>query len=310
MSKKIMSGELRGTLLGIVSAVIGGICPIYWKQIKVIDSAVILLYRVVLACIFTFIVCLVRYKWSGIIEPLKRKGAVLRFFLTGMVMVVNWGVYVWAVNAGFIVQTSIGYFMAPLLVGLIGMVVYHEAVVRHKIIALLIVLVGTIALIIAYGEFPTIAFAVALSYAVYTSAQKNAHVSGVQAMFYQTLLVSPIFICILLYVELTGQGAFAVASTSELFILSFAGIVTVTPLILLLNGINTASLIVMGLTNYLGDTISMLIGIFVYGETISIPQLGGLSIIWVGIGLYTVGEMERSKHSGKNNGKNVIENDK
>lgn len=291
-------GELRGTVLGIIAAILGGVCPIYWRQLKAIDSVVILFYRVVLACLFTFIVCLIRYKWKGLIQPLRRKGAILRFFLTGVVMVTNWGLYVWAVNAGYIVQSSIGYFIVPLLVGLIGMVVYKEPVTGHKIKALLIVVAGTVVLIIAYGEFPTIAFAVALSYAVYTSAQKKANVSGIQAMFYQTLLVSPLFVAAIIYVETTGRGALAVAGSMQLFLLSFAGIVTATPLILLLDGINTASLIVMGLTNYLGVTISMLLGIFVYGETVTLGQLGGLSIIWAGLAVYTVGGF-KSDRPGK-----------
>lgn len=292
--EKNRKNELRGTLLGIAAAILGGICPIYWRQLRDISSIVILFYRVVLVCACTFLLCLAIYKWDGLIKPLREKGAIGHFLLTGVVMVTNWGLYVWAVNAGYIVQTSIGYFMVPLFVCLIGMLVYHEPVDRYKIIALITVFVGTVVLVIAYGEFPTVAFAVSISYSVYTSAQKKAHVSGILAMFYQTLFVLPVFLAAVIYVELTGQGALASASGQQLFLLSFAGIVTALPLILLLDGINCASLILMGLTNYLGDTISLLIGVFVYGEELTRSQLGGLLIIWAGIVIYTAGTGKRT----------------
>lgn len=280
---------VKGSLLGILSAVLGGICPIYWRQIDVIPPVVILFYRVVLVCVFTFLVSYFRYGWEGIVLPLRRKGAIKRFTLTGIVMVSNWGIYVWAVNSGYIVQTSIGYFIVPIMVCVIGMAVFHEKVSRQEMCGLVIVLLGVAALVAAYGEFPTIAFAVALTYASYTSAQKGAHVSGILAMFYQTLFLAPFFLAAIFLAELNGYGAFAVASPFQLLLLSFAGVVTAMPLILLLDGINCAPLIIMGLTNYIGDSISLLIGVLVYHETVTLPQLGAMCIVWVGIAVFTIG---------------------
>lgn len=254
-----------------------------------IYPVVILFYRVVLVCAFTFLFSLFRYGWRGILLPLRRKGAVRRFTLTGVVMVSNWGIYVWAVNSGHIVQTSIGYFIVPIMVCVIGMIVFHETVNRQEMRGLIIVALGVVALIAAYGEFPTIAFAVVLTYSTYTSAQKSVHVSGILAMFYQTLFLSPFFLAAICLVEFTGRGAFAAASPFQLFLLSFAGAVTAIPLILLLEGINRAPLIIMGLTNYIGDGISMLIGVLIYHETVTPPQLGAMCMIWVGIAVFTTG---------------------
>ncbi|WP_432352807.1 EamA family transporter RarD [Anaerotruncus rubiinfantis] len=288
-------GEIKGTVLGLVSAIIGGVCPVYWKQIKVINSAVILCYRVVLVCVCMFLICLLLYGWEQTISPLRRKGAVRRFLITGTIMVSNWGVYVWSVNSGHIIQASIGYYIMPLIVCLIGMIIFHEPVTKNKVWGLAIVTFGVVALVFAYGEFPTIALAVAVTYATYTSAQKGVRVTGIQAMFYQTLLVAPPFLVAIIYLELSGQGAFAVASNTQLFILSFAGIVTALPLVLMLDGINCASLIIMGLTNYLGDTVSLLIGVYVYKERMDLPQLMALSVIWIGIAVYTVGSIRSAK---------------
>lgn len=289
---------VKGSLLGILSAVIGGVCPIYWRQIDVIHPVVILFYRVVLVCAFTFLVSVFRYGWEGVISPLRRKGAIKRFVLTGVIMVSNWGIYVWAVNSGYIVQTSIGYFMVPIMVCIIGMAVFREAVNRKELCGLVVVVAGAAALIAAYQEFPTIAFGVALTYSSYTSAQKTAHVSGILAMFYQTLFLAPFFLTAILFVELSGKGAFSVASPFQLLLLSFAGVVTAMPLILLLDGINYAPLIIMGLTNYVGDTISLLIGVLVYHETVTPPQLCAMCIIWVGIAIFTFGGII-SKKQGK-----------
>ena len=125
-------GEIKGTVLGLVSAIIGGVCPVYWKQIKVINSAVILCYRVVLVCVCMFLICLLLYGWEQTISPLRRKGAVRRFLITGTIMVSNWGVYVWSVNSGHIIQASIGYYIMPLIVCLIGMIIFHEPVTKIK----------------------------------------------------------------------------------------------------------------------------------------------------------------------------------
>lgn len=280
---------VKGSLLGILSAVIGGVCPIYWRQIDVIHPVVILFYRVVLVCGFTFFVSVFRHGWKGVILPLQRKGAVKRFTLTGTIMVSNWGIYVWAVNSGYIVQTSIGYFIVPIMVCIIGIVIFHETVNRKELCGLAVVVLGADALIAAYQEFPTIAFAVALTYSSYTSAQKTAHVSGILAMFYQTLFLAPFFLAAILFVECSGQGAFSVVSPFQLLLLSFAGVVTAMPLILLLDGINYAPLIIMGLTNYVGDTISLLIGVLVYHEKVTLPQLCAMCIIWAGIAIFTAG---------------------
>lgn len=280
---------VKGSLLGILSAVIGGVCPIYWRQIDVIHPVVILFYRVVLVCIFTFLVSVFRHGWEGVLSPLRRKGAIKRFTLTGIIMVSNWGIYVWAVNSGYIVQTSIGYFMVPIMVCIIGVAVFHETVNRKEMCGLAVVILGAAALIAAYREFPTIAFGVALTYSSYTSAQKTAHVSGILAMFYQTLFLSPFFLAAILFVEFSGRGAFSVAYPPQLFLLSFAGIVTAMPLILVLDGINYAPLIIMGLTNYVGDTISLLIGVLVYHERVTPSQLCAMCIIWIGIAIFTFG---------------------
>lgn len=293
--------EVKGSLLGILSAVIGGVCPVYWRQIDAIHPVVILFYRVVLVCAFTFLVSVLRYGWEGVIAPLRRKGAVRRFALTGVVMVSNWGVYVWAVNSGHIVQTSIGYFIVPIMVCLIGIVVFHEKVNRQERWGLAIVGLGVAALVAAYGEFPAIAFAVALTYSSYTSAQKTAHVSGILAMFYQTLFLAPFFLAAVLAVELTGRGAFAVASPMQLLLLSFAGVVTAMPLILLLNGINCAPLVIMGLTSYIGNAITMLIGLLVYHETVTPAQLSALCVVWVGIAVFTAGGVCLKKQNKERN---------
>jgi len=169
------------------------------------------------------------------------------------------------------------------------MIFFKEKVERYKIVGLIIVALGTVALVIAYGEIPTIALGVALTYSTYTSVQKLNHVTGIQAMFYQTLFVMPLALAGIVYVECTGQGAIAVANGTQLLLLSLAGIVTALPLILVLEGINRAPLILMGLTNYAGDTLTMLIGIFIYGEVISGSELSAMTLVWIGIAIFALG---------------------
>ena len=169
-----------GMACAILCALVWGVLPIYWKALDPIDSLVIIFYRIVLTCIIVFIASLAVYKWKGILEPLKKKGAAFVFFAAGCIISVNWGLYIWMVNAGFIIQTSIGYYIEPLMVCVFGILFFKEKPERYKIAAILLALLY--ASCFSYGQIPVLALVLALAFATYAALKRSSR-SALLALF-------------------------------------------------------------------------------------------------------------------------------
>lgn len=288
-----------GMICAVACAVIWGILPIYWKSLESINSFVIIFYRLVLAFIFVAVICLIKYKPKGILEPLKKKGAVRVFFFAGFVITINWSTYIWAVNAGFIIQTSIGYYIEPLFVAMMGLVIFHEKLNKYKVIAIILAAIGVCVMIISFGQPPTIALILAVSFATYAGIKKKLQAPALLALLYETGLMLPIIIPLIIYMEVTGRGAFATADTHHLIILAFAGVLTATPLLLFGLAANRISIISLGLTEYISPSLNLLLGIFVYNEHFDHIQFIGFVILWIGLAVFTVGEIRGPSSGGE-----------
>ena len=295
----IRENEKKQTRIGILcavsSALIWGALPIYWKSIESLNSLSIMFYRVILAFVIVFIVCLIVYGPKKIVEPLKDKKTIAAFFFAGLTISLNWGLYIWAVNSEHIIQTSIGYYINPLFVAAMGVIIFHEKVSKHKIGSLLIAIVGVCIMIVSYGQIPTVALVLAVSFTIYTGIKKKLHAPALLALLYETGLMLPIAIPCTIYMEVTGAGAFVNADPHQLFLLSFAGILTAIPLTLFGFAANRMRVIDLGLIQYLSPTITLLIGIFMFNEPFDLFKFLGFICIWIAIAIFTVGEKSSIK---------------
>lgn len=289
-----------GMLCALTCAVLWGVLPVYWKSLESVNSFVIMFYRLALAFVFVLLICLFVYKPKGIITPLKKKGAVPVFFFAGLVISINWSIYIWAVNAGFIIQTSIGYYIEPLFVALMGIIIFKERLNKYKVIAIVLAATGVGIMIISYGEPPTIALSLAVSFAVYAGIKKKLQAPALLALLYETGLMLPIIIPCIIYMEITGQGVIGTADTHHLVILSFAGIVTATPLLLFGFAANRVSIITLGITEYISPSVALVLGIFIYKEPFDFIQLLGFVVLWIGLAVFTIGGIRASYNTGGN----------
>jgi len=290
---KLISDERKQHELGmacaILCALLWGVLPIYWKSIQSIDSLLIMFYRLVLACILVFVVGLIKYKWKGVIGPLKEKGAIPAFFIAGLIISTNWGLYIWMVNAGYIIQTSIGYYIEPLMICVFGIVFFKEKPERYKIAAILLALLGVCVMLFSYGEIPVLALALAVTFATYAAIKKRLNAPALLALFYETVFLAPFAIVIILYMELSGKGAFTTAEPPQIALLFLSGLFTAIPLSLFAMAANRISLVALGVTEYISPSISLVLGIFIYKEGFDLYQFIGFCIIWVGLIVFTVG---------------------
>lgn len=270
--------------------------PIYWQWLKPIDSIVIIFYRIVLVALVCLIAALIVHKKEDILAPLKDKRLLGKLILAGMIITLNWSLYIYAVNSENVIQSCIGYYIEPLVVCLFGMIFFGEKINRHKAIALIMGAIGVVAVVFYFRQVPALALSIAFSFAVYAAIKKGLGMPPIISLLYETIFLAPIALCIVIYIETHGIGALAVASGGKYFLLMFCGLFTAFPLVLFANGANKTSMFILGVTEYISPTLSLFLSIFYFKEDFYPVQLIAFAIIWIGLIFFTIGEYKEYKN--------------
>lgn len=270
--------------------------PIYWQWLKPIDSIVIIFYRIVLVALVCLIAALIVHKKEDILAPLKDKRLLGKLILAGMIITLNWSLYIYAVNSENVIQSCIGYYIEPLVVCLFGMIFFGEKINRHKAIALIMGAIGVVAVVFYFRQVPALALSIAFSFAVYAAIKKGLGMPPIISLLYETIFLAPIALCIVIYIETHGIGALAVASGGKYFLLMFCGLFTAFPLVLFANGANKTSMFILGVTEYISPTLSLFLSIFYFKEDFYPVQLIAFAIIWIGLIFFTIGEYKEYRN--------------
>ncbi len=286
----------QGIACAILCAVLWGFLPIYWKSLEPINPVLILFYRIVLAFGFSFLLALFIYHWDGIFKPLKEEKKAFRtFFFAGVLISLNWGIYIWAVSNNYVIQTCIGYYIEPLIVCAFGIVLFKERLNKFRLAAFLLACAGVVVMLVYYHQVPLIALSLAGTFGTYAAIKKKYKLDAVLALLYETMLLVPFAVAVILYYELTGKGAAANAEPHQWVLLAAAGILTGTPLILFALAANRISLVTLGITEYISPSITLLLGIFAFKEPFDKIQLITFGMIWIGLIIFTIGEIKESR---------------
>lgn len=285
----------EGLISAIGCSVFWGIMPIYWQWLKPIDSSVIIFYRIVLVAVVCLIGALLIYDKKTILEPMKDFKTVIKDIVAGILITVNWSIYIWAVNADMVIQTCIGYYIEPLVVCVFGIILFKEKLNKYKITAFIFALAGVVAVIVYFGEVPLVALGLAFSFAIYAAAKKNLSLPPILSLFYETIFLMPFALVVVIYLETTGQGALASCEMPTYALLMLCGLFTAFPLGLFANAARKLNLFVVGLTEYISPTISLFIGIYLFKEPFEPIQLIAFAIIWVGLIFFSYGEFKELK---------------
>ena len=290
-----------GMLCAIFSAITWGFLPIYWQALRPIDSVVIIFYRIIFVAIVTFIASLKIYGMEEIKAPLRIKGNKLKFFFAGILITVNWSIYIAAVNADFVIQTCIGYYIEPIIISVFGVVLYKEKLGKYKTIALALAGLGVFVMLAYYREIPLIALSLAITFALYTALKKSYKLEAILSLLYETMFLVPVAVGMVLYYEINGMGAFGVASNFQFFLLSLIGFCTAVPLILFTMGANRITMVNLWIIEYISPSITLLLGIFLFKEAFETVQFISFVIIWIGLVFFTYGEFKDQKKERYNN---------
>jgi chloramphenicol-sensitive protein RarD len=264
-----------------------GFLPIFWKALHTVPALEILAHRMVWSLGFVLLVLAYKRRWAWLRPALHNKRTLLIFLATGVVLSLNWFTYIWAVNAGYIVETSLGYFINPLINVLLGVIFLGERMRGWQWTAVSLAAIGVIYLTIRYGSLPWIALTLAFSFGFYGLLRKTAPLEALEGLGLETAVMFFPALAYLIYLELAGKGSFGHVAGMTSFLLALAGVITAVPLWLFALGARRVTLVTLGLLQYIAPTIQFLIGVFIYGEPFSGGQMIGFGLIWLALLLYS-----------------------
>jgi chloramphenicol-sensitive protein RarD len=277
----------KGVLFAAAAYAIWGFFPIYFKVLKAVPAFQIMTHRVVWCFLLMVLLVLFRREWHVIKAALTPRNLLI-YLAAGVILSFNWFIYIWGVNAGFVVETSLGYFINPLINVLLGVIFLGERMRPAQWVSIGLAALGVTYLTIAYGSLPWIALSLAGSFGLYGLIKKVGPLDSLPGLVLETGSVFLPALGFLVLEELRGVGSFGHAGGVTTALLVFGGILTATPLLLFSGGIRRVPLTTMGLLQYISPTIQFFIGVFLYGEPFPQARVVGFGAIWIALIVYTI----------------------
>lgn len=283
-----------GALEAAFSYLIWGTLPIYWKLIEHVSANEILANRIIWSFALMLLLLFVTNKWSHFVstlKELKRNKKQLWFLLAASLIISsNWFVYIWAVNNDQIIQTSLGYYINPLVSVLLGVVFLKEKLSSVQYLSFSVAAVGVLILSISYGQIPWISLALAGTFALYGLAKKLIKIDSAVGLALETMVVTPIALGYMVFLFIQGKQSFLALSLQTDLLLIGAGVVTAVPLLYFARGAQKIPLSMLGFIQYISPTISLLIGVFVYKESFTTTHLIAFLFIWIALTIYSLSQ--------------------
>jgi chloramphenicol-sensitive protein RarD len=278
----------KGILNGIAAYLLWGVFPIYWKLLHDVPAMQVIGHRIIWSFALLILFILLTKQWKEFRSAALTPKTLGIYSIAGALLTVNWLVYVWGVNAGFIVETSLGYFINPLISVLLGVIFLHERLRPTQWIPVVLATAGVTYLTVAYGRLPWIALSLAFSFGFYGFVKKLAPLGSLYGLTLETGIVFPIALLYLAFVALSGTGAFSHEGAQIDLLLIGAGVVTTIPLLMFASAARQIPLTVVGLLQYIAPTMQFLIGVFLYKEPFDRAHLIGFGVVWIALVIFWV----------------------
>lgn len=270
-----------------ISYVLWGFFPIYFKLLHEAPALQIMSHRVAWSFIFLMFLVGIRKEFHKVLKSLN-KNIIITYSIAGILLAINWLTYVWGVNAGFVVEASLGYFINPLLSVVLGVVFLKEKLRKLQWLPVILATIGLIYITIDHGSLPWIALVLAITFGSYGLIKKIAPLPSINGLTIETGVVLIPALAYLVFVEFNGTAVFGHVSPRTTLLLAFSGIITAIPLIFFAAGAPKVPLTTIGILQYIAPTIQFLIGIFIFQEPFPRGQLIGFSIVWIGLIIFTI----------------------
>ena len=284
-----MSEQQKGIIFAASSYLIWGILPIYWRLIDHFNAYEILAHRIIWSFVFMVVLILALNKTHELkvqtIQLLQHKKAAISLFVAGIVIAVNWGLFIWAVSNHHVLQASLGYYINPLMSILLAIIFMKERFSKIEWTAIILAALGVLYMAISIGEVPYISLLLAISFALYGLIKKNVHMDAMFTILLECLASMPFALIGLMYLKSSDMSYFGYNADSG--ILLFSGILTAVPLILFTAGATRIPLSLIGFLQYIAPTLMFMQGVFFYNEAFTTTHLVTFAFIWAGLIIYS-----------------------
>jgi chloramphenicol-sensitive protein RarD len=276
-----------GILYGLGAYALWGFFPIYWKLLHHIPAMQLISHRIGWSFVLLMLGILFTRQWKDFRSTINAR-TIRIYFIAALLIGVNWFVYVWAVNVGFIVETSLGYFINPLLSMLMGVIFLRERLRIAQWIPVGLAAIGVGYLTFVYGRPPWIALVLAFSFATYGLIKKIAPLGSLYGLTLETGILFLPALAYLIFAEVNGTGAFLHDTTLVNILLVGAGVVTTIPLLMFASAAQRIPLTMVGVLQYISPTLQFILGVFLYKEPFDHAHLIGFCIVWVALIIFWV----------------------
>lgn len=274
---------------------IWGLFPLYLRALQVVPALQIVAHRVAWACVFVLAWMALRGELAGLRKVLTNRGLLLRLAAAAVLISINWLAYVWGVSSGRVVETSLGYFINPLVNVLLGVAVLSERLNRTQWVAVGLAAAGVIYLTIAAGHLPWIALTLAFSFGTYGLIRKTAQVDALPGLAIETALLAPLAGGYLLWCAVRGDGALGSQGGLTDALLVGSGVVTALPLFLFAYGARRLPYSLVGVLQYIGPSLQLACALLVFGEPFGHERAVGFALIWSALLVYAGDGLFRSR---------------
>lgn len=290
-----MENYKQGIFFGLAAYVLWGILPVYWKALELVSPFEILSSRFMWSCVFVFLLIIFQKKWPLFTKEVKqvfsnvKTGAAMA--AAGITISFNWGTFIWAVNNGHIVETSMGYYINPLVSILFAVVFLRERLDKMQLAAITCAFIGVASMVYSFGKIPWVSLTLAFTFALYGLLKKILPVSALTSIMLETLLITPLALVYEYSLWQQGVSFYASGNLQVILMLTGAGVVTAIPLLLFTAGARLLPLKIIGFLQYISPTLTLLIGVFVYNEAFTASHLLAFGWIWAALLLFIVSQL-------------------
>lgn len=284
---KKQSESSKGTLAGALVYLFWGSVVLYWPRLQPADAVEILSHRAIWSLLTLLLIIALKHRFTTLFEILRDRRSMFLLMCASLLIAANWGLFIWASINSHVLDSSLGYFVTPLLNVLLGVFFFQEKLRRLQWLAIGIAALALLVLSFALGSPPVLAFAIGLTFALYGYVKKLANLEALESLTVETALLTPFAIAFLSWLAINGQSTFITEGLTHTLWLLSSGVVTALPLLLFGFAAIRIPLSRLGMLQYLSPTLQFLIGIFVFQEKMPNERLLGFILTWLALGVLT-----------------------
>lgn len=292
MTKSDTSEYNRGLALCAACYVLWGIFPLYWKLLDSVPSLFILANRALWSAIFLTIFCVI-WNRRTFIHVISNKTNVKYMLLSGMLITANWGTFIYAVNNGYLIESSLGYYINPLVNIVMGMVFFKERLNIYEKISAALAFAGVAYMTFSYGSLPVISLVLALTFSLYGVVKKKAGLPVVSALALENIMILPIVLIYFTWTFVDTPETFFNLTMTETVLLVTGGLVTAIPLLMFAKAVKSISYVTVGFLQYIAPTLQLVIAVLIFHERFTSSHWICFGLIWAGLTVFTFNSVRK-----------------